>query len=75
MGEPQKYRSKPTEVDRLRARAEAAEAALLAIEAIHQPEYHPNGKPWVCRYCGVADGSWPCATRMETDAVVRRGQP
>jgi len=51
-------------------------AALRQIREIHQPEWvnekaKAEGKePWVCIYCSVADGSWPCDTRMMVDEAL-----
>lgn len=28
-------------------------------------------EPWVCVFCSVADGSWPCDTRMTVDDALR----
>lgn len=67
-----------SELDQLRTAARilrAVAAALPALLDIHQPEWVSEeakaaGKdPWVCRFCGTADGSWPCSTRLELDTM------
>lgn len=41
-------------------------AALLAIDAEHVKAHDVDG----CALCWPGDGSWPCTTRMETDAAL-----
>ena len=51
------------EIERLRA-------ALVEISEQHQPIWVSEAakaagkEPWVCVYCGTADGSWPCTTKI-----------
>lgn len=67
--DPEVFRVAADEIDRLRT-------AIIAIGDLHQPmwvsaEAKAAGKaPWVCCWCGVADGSWPCDTRLLADEAV-----
>ena len=57
------------EIDRLRA-------VLTKIRDLHQPMWvseeakAAGKKPWVCCWCGTADGSWPCDTRLVADEAL-----
>lgn len=57
------------EIERLRA-------ALTDIRDLHQPMWvseeakAAGKKPWVCCWCGTADGSWPCDTRLVADEAL-----
>lgn len=52
---------------------ERLKRALTEIRDLHQPMWvsaeakAAGKKPWVCCWCGTADGSWPCDTRLTVD--------
>ena len=59
-----------------RAEIERLRAALDEIRDLHQPMWvseeakAAGKKPWVCCWCGTADGSWPCDTRLLVDEAL-----